>query len=128
MRRSTATVAAEGRVSGTGDTEFAREWTTKRSWDLAATPGWADAWESAEASGITDPGASDVITDAMILSRVQPLLVLFPLPRAACSWWALSPLWPDGVIASACCWPPHCSRCSGGACGSTSTIKHDKDD
>ena len=70
------------RSSGTGDTEFAREWTTERSWDLAATPGWADAWESAEASGITDPGASEtVITDAMILSRVQPLLVLFPLPE-----------------------------------------------
>lgn len=49
-------------------------WVRERMWDFAATPGWAEAWGSALASGIVDPGASEtVITDGMILSAVQPM-------------------------------------------------------
>lgn len=49
-------------------------WVTENRWDLAATPGWAAAWESALAAGIPDPGADEgVITDGMILAAVQPM-------------------------------------------------------
>lgn len=49
-------------------------WVAERRWDLAATPGWAAAWESAVAGGVTDPGIrNDVITDSMILAVVQPM-------------------------------------------------------
>ena len=41
---------------------------------LAAQPGWAAAWASAQANQIADPGAdAGVITDGMILSAVQVL-------------------------------------------------------
>jgi hypothetical protein len=41
---------------------------------LAATPGWAEAWESAVAGGIVSPGSDPgVITDGMILAAVQPM-------------------------------------------------------
>lgn len=49
-------------------------WVRERIWELAVTPGWAEAWGSALASGIIDPGASPtVITDGMILAAVQPM-------------------------------------------------------
>ena len=42
---------------------------------LAAQPGWAAAWASAVAAGITDPGADEgAITDGMILAGVQSAL------------------------------------------------------
>jgi hypothetical protein len=41
---------------------------------LAAQPGWAAAWESADAAGNPDPGSDPaVITDGMILAAVQAL-------------------------------------------------------
>ena len=41
---------------------------------LAASPGWAAAWASAEAGSVPDPGADPgVITDGMILAAVQAL-------------------------------------------------------
>ena len=47
-------------------------WTLQNRWALVAQTDWADAWNSAAAAGIPDPGASDaVITDQMILSSVQ---------------------------------------------------------
>lgn len=50
------------------------KWAEDNRWDLAATPGWAAAWESAVAGGNPDPGADEtVITDAMILAAVQPM-------------------------------------------------------
>jgi hypothetical protein len=82
LTRCTAAVAEEitaGNVDG--DSRFSQQWVSERSWDLASTPGWADKWESAIASGITDPGESQsVITDADILSRVQQLLAIYPIP------------------------------------------------
>jgi hypothetical protein len=53
--RVTAAAATET-GPGEGNTQFAPQWTSERSWDLAATPGWADAWASAVEGGITDPG------------------------------------------------------------------------
>lgn len=50
------------------------DWVNDYRWDLAATPGWAAAWESAVAAGIVNPGGDEgVITDAMILAAVQPM-------------------------------------------------------
>lgn len=67
-RRLTAAAAEEHK------TEPYEGWVSQHIWTLAASPGWAAAWESAEAGGITDPGASEgVITDPMILSAVQPI-------------------------------------------------------
>lgn len=49
-------------------------WVAEWAWDLASTPGWEEAWESAQAGGVPDPGADDsVITDPMILAAVQPM-------------------------------------------------------
>jgi hypothetical protein len=42
---------------------------------LAIQPGWREAWESALASGVENPGADPaVITDGQILAAVQSLL------------------------------------------------------
>ncbi|QGJ89453.1 hypothetical protein PBI_SMARTIES_49 [Microbacterium phage Smarties] len=50
------------------------DWVNARRWDLATTPGWAAAWESAQANGVENIGSNDgVITDAMILAAVQPM-------------------------------------------------------
>lgn len=47
-------------------------WVMQRRWLLVARTDWADAWNSAAAGGVPDPGASDsVVTDQMILSAVQ---------------------------------------------------------
>jgi hypothetical protein len=54
-------------------------WTNEHRRQWAATPGWADAWASAQASHPNqsgyDPGADDaVITDGMILAQVQAMI------------------------------------------------------
>lgn len=50
------------------------DWVDTYRWDLAATPGWAAAWESAVANLNPDPGNDPaVITDGMILAAVQPM-------------------------------------------------------
>lgn len=81
MDRCVAAVASEVSAGNTpGDSRLAPGWVTQRSWDLASTPGWAAKWESAEAGGIADPGANEgVITDLDILSRIQSLLIAYPL-------------------------------------------------
>lgn len=67
-QRLTAAAAAEHKPRPYTD------WVAEFRWDLAATPGWSEAWESALAAGIEnigdDPG---VITDGMILAAVQPM-------------------------------------------------------
>ncbi len=53
----------------------AEVWSLENIWLLAATPGWDDSWDSALIVGIGRPGnMPNVISDAMILSAVQPLL------------------------------------------------------
>lgn len=50
-------------------------WVSQNIWQLAASPGFDEAYASALAGGIGRPGWQDnVITDAMILSAVQALL------------------------------------------------------
>jgi hypothetical protein len=51
-------------------------WAQSHTWEMAAQPGWATAWESAESAATTatnpDTGQrEDVITDGMVLSGVQ---------------------------------------------------------
>jgi hypothetical protein len=49
-------------------------WVDDHRWELAATPGWSEAWDSAVAGGNPNPGADEaVITDGMILAAVQPM-------------------------------------------------------
>ena len=68
QQRATAAAAQEQK------TKPYDQWVYDHRWDLASTPGWADAWESAVAGGVTNPGGDDsVITDQMILSAVQPM-------------------------------------------------------
>jgi hypothetical protein len=65
-----AAAAATEQVPGDPDT-----WVANHRYQLAAAPGWGDAWASAIASDNPDPGADPgVITDGMILSQVQALL------------------------------------------------------
>lgn len=52
----------------------ALEWADTHQWEVAASPGFADAYASAVASGNVRPGMDPaVISDAMILSAVQTL-------------------------------------------------------
>lgn len=85
LARCGAAVAAEvaAGTPGPSDAAVVDAWTVRRSWDLASTPGWSEAWESAVAGGVPDPGADPgVITDGMVLSRVQQLLAIHPLDEA----------------------------------------------
>ena len=67
-RRLIAGVAGEGILDPKG-------WLYPRNWQVVSQPGWDDAWESAVASGVEDPGADDsVITDGMILSGIQAVV------------------------------------------------------
>lgn len=50
------------------------QWVIDRIWELAATPGWGDAWEYALLTNIVDPGLrEDVISDGAILAAIQPM-------------------------------------------------------
>lgn len=67
-QRVTACVALEG-------VEEAEGWAWSHRWKLSAQPGWSNAYASAVANGIEEPGADEsVITDSMILSAVQSIL------------------------------------------------------
>jgi hypothetical protein len=71
--RVTAAVAGEHQAGNT--TQDPEQWTSQNRHFWAASPGWADAWDSAVAAENPDPGADPaVITDAQILSAVQALL------------------------------------------------------
>jgi hypothetical protein len=51
------------------------EWADQHRWDMAALPGFGDAYASAVASGVPDPGRDPaVISDAMLLSGVQGVM------------------------------------------------------
>lgn len=51
-----------------------RQWAADHMLELAASPGWSEAWASALAGGNLEPGRDGaVITDPMILAAVQPL-------------------------------------------------------
>lgn len=49
-------------------------WASAHQWEIAAAPGFADAYASAVAGGVPRPGADpSVISDAQILSAVQAM-------------------------------------------------------
>ena len=69
QRRVTACAAQQ---NAPGDPE---QWTIANRYEWASAPGWGAAWDSALASGITDPGSDpSVITDEQILAQVQAML------------------------------------------------------
>ncbi|MCJ0906211.1 hypothetical protein [Rhodococcus sp. ARC_M6] len=52
-----------------------REWATRNAIRVAGQPGWPEAWASAIASDVQQPGLDQgVISDGMILSAVQAVL------------------------------------------------------
>jgi len=67
-----AAAQSEGMIGiGAGSVE---QWTADYRWTLAGTPGFADAYASAIAAHVPNPGRDpSVISDAMILSAVQAL-------------------------------------------------------
>lgn len=73
--RCTAAVALEG------ETINPTAWVSQYQWELAATPGFGEAYAYALATGNERPGwDATVITDAQILSRIQQLRPLPPEP------------------------------------------------
>jgi hypothetical protein len=70
--RTTAAYAVE---SESGSHEDPPTWQAQHSWDMAAQPGFGDAYASALASGVQRPGQDPaVISDAQISAAVQSLL------------------------------------------------------
>jgi len=50
-------------------------WASQHAWTIAASPGFSDAYASAIVGGVENPGRdASVISDAQILSAVQPLI------------------------------------------------------
>lgn len=73
-----ADVDLSQRVAAAAATEHRSDdpqgWAWQHRWELAAQPGWGDAWASALASNNPAPGRDPaVISDPMILSAVQSI-------------------------------------------------------
>lgn len=67
INRTRACVTTEGESDPVG-------WSMANQWQMAAAPGFGDAYASAIVNGINRPGNDpSVISDAMILSAVQAL-------------------------------------------------------
>jgi len=72
MLRTTAAYATETLGDDTTDPAT---WQSSHAWDMAAQPGFGDAYASALAGGVERPGNDpSVISDSQILSAVQSLL------------------------------------------------------
>lgn len=73
--RLAACAANEVDLQGTQPTS----WATSNQWQIAAAPGFADAYASAVASDVPRPGADpSVISDAQILAAVQAMIAPAP--------------------------------------------------
>jgi hypothetical protein len=60
---------------GKTDVDNPSVWWSNHNWDMAAAPGFGDAYASALANDVPNPGRDpSVITDGQILSAVQLLL------------------------------------------------------
>ena len=69
--RTMACIAIEAPDTATS-TPYA--WWSEHNWDMASQPGFGDAYASAIASGVENPGRdAAVISDAQILSAVQSI-------------------------------------------------------
>jgi hypothetical protein len=70
--RSMAAYATE---IGLTSTEDPAAWWAQHAWNMAGAPGFGDAYASAIAGGVENPGRDPaVITDPQILSAVQAIL------------------------------------------------------
>jgi len=57
-------------------------WATEHAWDMAAQPGFGDAYASALANSVPNPGRDpSVIGDAQILAAVQQIRAAEPPPE-----------------------------------------------
>lgn len=71
-QRVTACYAAETLDDAAADDPVA--WAQRNRWQIAAQPGFGDAYASALAGGVEHPGTDPaVISDAMILGAVQAI-------------------------------------------------------
>ena len=70
--RTAACASTEGELDPT-------QWAHDHQWQMAAAPGFGDAYATAILNGIARPGNDpSVISDAQILSAVQPLMAASP--------------------------------------------------
>lgn len=77
-QRTMACYATE--TLGDGEAINPPGWQAEHTWDMAAQPGFGDAYASAVAGSVPDPGNDpSVISDTQILGAVQSLL---PAPEA----------------------------------------------
>ena len=73
--RTTAAYATETLGTSPASGVLPPQWAGAHMWDMAAQPGFGDAYASALASEIPNPGRDpSVISDAQILSAVQVLI------------------------------------------------------
>lgn len=76
LARIAASYATETAL-GTGSDPDA--WANSHGWDAAASPGFGDAYATALANGVPNPGNDPaVISDAQILSAVQAIIAANP--------------------------------------------------
>lgn len=72
INRVAACVATEGAAL---PPDHPLAWAANHIWEVAATPGWADAYEDAISAENPAPGLDgQVITDPMILTAVRALI------------------------------------------------------
>lgn len=68
-------VAACHATETPGDSADSYQWAADHGLDIAAQPGFGEAYASALAAEVPNPGSDpSVISDAQILSAVQPLI------------------------------------------------------
>jgi hypothetical protein len=73
IARTAAAYATESLTDPERDN--ASNWATLHAWDMAAAPGFGDAYASAIAGNVERPGKDPaVITDAQILSAIQAIM------------------------------------------------------
>jgi hypothetical protein len=64
---------------GDADAIFPTEWSAQHLWEIASAPGFGDAYASALAGGVPNPGRDpSVINDTQILAAVQTVLTPTP--------------------------------------------------
>lgn len=77
FRNRVAACAAEQQAQASADLGGIHPtgWADQHLWQIAASPGFADAYAYAIETGVQDPGASaSVITDEQVLAAVQERL------------------------------------------------------
>jgi hypothetical protein len=73
--RITACAAQELAAVGNKQAATPQYWVDAHLWQLVVSPGWPEAYSYAVSTNVVRPGWDPgVITDAMILAAVQPLV------------------------------------------------------